>query len=122
MNAPTVVGFFNGLLSMLDVGLSDCYSGLGGRTVWNCDGFRRGWFNDFDDYNHGSIKYEPTGGTTATGAAVVDELVTLLLGGRVDNTVRADIAAEYDSFTDKKKAKLYCRVSIPDMGRGSSKN
>jgi len=122
MNAPTIVGFLNGLLSMLDVGLSDCYSGFGGRTVWNCAGFEKGWFSDFDDYNHGSIKYEPTGGSTATGAAVVDELVTLLLGGRVDDTVRATIAAEYDNFTDKGKAKLYAQKMMLGLPEFHSSN
>ncbi len=36
-NSPTIIGLLNGLMSMIDLGLGDCYGGFGLRTVCKFD-------------------------------------------------------------------------------------
>ena len=33
INSPTIIGLLNGLMSMIDVGLNECFGGFGMRTV-----------------------------------------------------------------------------------------
>jgi hypothetical protein len=33
INSPTIVGFLNGVMSMVDTGLSNCYGGFGYRAI-----------------------------------------------------------------------------------------
>ena len=51
LNAPSVVGFLNGLMSLVDTGLGNCFGGFGLRAVSKslrtncCDGYANAIFH-----------------------------------------------------------------------------
>jgi len=96
INAPTIVGFLNGIFSLIDFGLTRCYGGFGQKSVNNCGQYRPGdnSFKDPEIYSHGSLRYA----TPATSTSdIVDELAILLTGGRISANVRTSLLAAYDS-------------------------
>lgn len=122
LNTATIIGLQNGLMSMIDVGLNDCYGGLGLRSVCkflhlnndlqlggeyikltfcpftqtnlaNCGKFRDTYSPEV--YSNGALAFNPTDQSTAS--AVVDELALLLTGGRLSTNSRAAIEAAYSS-------------------------
>lgn len=90
INAPTVVGILNGIMSMIDVGLSDCFGGFGMKTVNNCNGYKN---YDTEKYSRGTLSYNPISDDTST---IVDELVMLLTAGRLTQSSRLVLEAAYD--------------------------
>jgi len=93
LNTPTIIGLQNGLMSMIDVGLNNCYGGLGMRTVWNCRQFQDNYSPEV--YSNGELSFNPTYDNTA--ADVVNELAFLLTGGRLSTNSRTAIETAYDS-------------------------
>ena len=85
---PTFVGFLNGIISMVDLGLTQCYGGFGELTMLWC-----GWYQDQVNYNsslysEGQLTYTPSSLDTQ---AIVDELALLLTSGRLSSTYRKSL-------------------------------
>lgn len=114
--APWVVGFFNGLSSLIHYGLTNCHAGFGSTityakqivggvfppmSVWqNCNGIGDSTYSPpkvgaIDGTStDGELEFLPTRPSNST--AVVDELDILLTAGRLSATSRAVIEAEYE--------------------------
>jgi len=79
--APIMIDLFNGLHSLIDYGLTNCYSGFGNNyRLSGCSNGRA------EDYSDGNLTYFDTAAVrhAATPAAdIVDELGLILTGGRV---------------------------------------
>ena len=98
MNAPTIVGFLNGVFSLIDIGTSSCFSGFGGRTVYWCNGYQHHY--DQKTFSHGRLGFTASNPTDA--ADVIDELATILTGGRLSSISRATFASEYSTMLGSK--------------------
>jgi len=100
MYAPTIIGFLNGIYSLIDFGLTRCYGGFGHLSVNNCGHYNPGHnaYKDPEIYSHGSLRYSAT--ATSPGD-IVDELAILLTGGRISANIRASLLTAYASEVDK---------------------
>lgn len=102
MTGPKLVSLLNGLFSLVDIGLSDCFGGFGVKTVWWCDGFMYGQMNPYD-WNRAFIRYEAT---STNALDVVDELNLLLTGGRLNNEAKTMIVNAYEEAAPGEKLKV----------------
>jgi uncharacterized protein (DUF1501 family) len=94
LTTPSIVGFINGVFSLVDLGLTNCYGGFGETTTWWCDGYND---NNYDEkYSRGYLGYTPNGSTTNE---VADELAMLLTGGRLNAGSRQLISGSGDLKT-----------------------
>ncbi len=90
MNSPAVIGLLNGIFSLIDIGMSSCFGGLGDTTTVIC--------NDLDkdkdplEHSHGIITYSPT---SFDVTEIIDELALLLTAGRLNKQSRALITSAY---------------------------
>ncbi len=96
LNAPTIVGFLNGIFSLIDIGTTSCYSGFGGRTAYHCPSFQNRY--DPETYSHGWLSFSASNPNDASD--VIDELATILTGGRLSIASRSHFASEYSSMLD----------------------
>ena len=83
---------------MVDLGLTECYSGFGVRTVWWCKGFEGSYDLSTDKYTRGKLTYSSL--TPNDAANVVDELTLLLTGGRLNSASRNLIISAYNNAGD----------------------
>ncbi len=83
LTSPTIVGFVNGMFSLVDLGLTNCYGGFGERTTWWCEGYNKDSYQE--KYSRGFLGYSPVG---VTPSDVTDELALLLTGGRLSSASR----------------------------------
>lgn len=93
LNTPKIIGFLNGIISLVDLGLTGCFGGFGDNSVWECDAYNEEWF-DKDDYSRGFLQYSPTSGNTED---IIDELALLLTAGKLNQDSRAAIKNAYDN-------------------------
>lgn len=109
-SGPYIVGLMNGLYSLIKYGL----------TYW-WDGFFIGRGGNprrtppFYDWSVGRLGFEPSG---TTGTEVVDELSTLLTGGRLSSESRQIIAGVYDNQANKYSALAMAQqlvISAPEF-------
>jgi hypothetical protein len=84
---PPLIGLINGLSSLIDNGLSSCFSGFGYGTSCNNP-------TVIANTTAATSRYVPVVGSSA---AIVADLDLLLTGGRLNTTLKAFIAAEYDN-------------------------
>ena len=82
--APYIIGYLNGMASLINNGLNYCDHGFGG--------WRGNWHGCADDSaaaaaSEGKLEFKPT--DPANPAKAVDELLLLLTGGRTSNEARA---------------------------------
>ncbi len=98
LNAPTIVGWLNGVFSLIDIGTSNCYSGFGGRTVYWCPGYQNHYSQE--TYSHGRLSFTASNSNDASD--VIDELATILTGGRLSSASRSSFASEYSSMLGSK--------------------
>jgi hypothetical protein len=97
---PTIVGFVNGIISLVDLGLTECYGGFGHRTVWECP-----WYQDHVNWNssiysEGLLTYNPS--NSLDTQAMVDELALLLTSGRLSTSSRKTVLDAIVNATDRK--------------------
>jgi hypothetical protein len=97
---PTLVGFMNGIISLVDIGLTECYGGFGWFTVWYCP-----WYEDQVNWNSsiysdGVLTYNPS--NTSDAQAIVDELALLLTSGRLSTSSRKTVFDAIVNATDRK--------------------
>ena len=113
MTTPNIIGFLNGMSSLIRFGLTDCDSGFGtdrndydfviGKTVPGKRGYRRcgqpaypslGWLGGLDkSSSEGVLSYAPEPGTSPS--QIIAELDVLLTAGRLDPSTREVIEREY---------------------------
>mmetsp|Transcript_34397 Transcript_34397/g.94802 ORF Transcript_34397/g.94802 Transcript_34397/m.94802 type:complete len:1606 (+) Transcript_34397:291-5108(+) len=86
--APYLLGFFNGMLSLIKNGLSSCEGGFGTSDGIGCRS------NRAHEASQGDLAFAPAVPTAA--ASVVDELALLLTAGRLDPHVRGVIVGAYN--------------------------
>jgi hypothetical protein len=122
LDSPKIIGFLNGLFSLVDIGMSNCYGGFGDRVTWWCPGK---WNNKVILYcffirleylhnpllcatslkgyttnspenmkSRGFLTYAPT--SSANAADVVDELALILTGGRLNQETRTMLINAYN--------------------------
>ncbi len=94
LTTPSIVGFINGVFSLVDLGLTSCYGGFGERTTWWCDGYNNNYYEG--KYSRGYLGYTPNG---STPNEVADELAMLLTGGRLNAGSRQLISGTEDLTT-----------------------
>lgn len=90
---PNLVGFLNGITSLIDNGLTSCDSGFG---VSNNYGGRTCVATGPHATSDGSLAYVPA--EEATTSDIIDELNLLLTAGRLNQHTREMLAREYDSI------------------------
>ena len=97
LSGPKIIGLLNGIISMVDLGLTECFGGFAQRNLWNCDRLAPNQYYDTDDdrYTMGKLTFTPSNPNDAT--IVVDELSLLLTGGRLNSESRSIIASAYQS-------------------------
>ena len=76
------------MISLIDLGLNECFSGFGEYTTWWCDGLES--YYSGDEYNFGKLEYTPSNNNVVN---IVDELSLLLTAGRLGSTSK-DIIVE----------------------------
>jgi len=86
--APLVVNFLNGMSSLIEYGLTQCFSGFGARYS-GCNNAA----NAIDN-SDGSLAYVPR---SREPSEVVDELAMLLTRGQISSKTRAVVEAAYQS-------------------------
>jgi hypothetical protein len=96
LTGPKMIAFLNGIISLVDVGLNDCYSGFGEDFGHWCDDLLV--FYDPDEYSFGQLKYLPTNPNNA--ANIVNELSLLLTGGRLSSQSKQIIRQAFQSEGD----------------------
>ena len=82
---PTLVGFVNGIISLVELGLTQCYGGFGEQTVWWCPGYENQNYYTTPVYSEGLLTYNPS---STDPQGIVDELALLLTSGRLTSTYR----------------------------------
>jgi hypothetical protein len=87
--SPTFVGFLNGIISLVDLGLTECYGGFGERTLWWCPWYEDPSHNASSIFSQGVLTYKPSNSSNAQ--SIVDELALLLTSGRLSTTSRKTI-------------------------------
>jgi hypothetical protein len=114
--APWIVGFFNGVSSLIRFGLTSCHSGFGSTISWQravvgggfppqsidkgCnrvmnDLFEPPYLGALDaSSSDGELTFRPA--DPANASSVVDELSLLLTAGRLSSKSRGVIEAEYE--------------------------
>ena len=95
MSTPNIIGLLNGLISMVSLGLTECYSGFGDRTANRCEHFESIYDLSNGQYTRGKLSFTPS--DSSSGASVVDELAMLLTGGRLNSSTRDVIINAYDN-------------------------
>jgi hypothetical protein len=97
LNGPTSVNMVNTMISLLKYGLTDEYGGFGRHQV---DKF--GWATTItaigQSTNHGMNQYNASKIGLSTASQIVDDLSTLLTGGRLSGSQR-DLLIEAYNFT-----------------------
>ena len=88
LTGPKLINLVNGMISLIDLGLNQCFSGFGEATVWWCEGLESYYSND--DYDFGKLEYSPTNTNVVN---IVDELSLLLTAGRLGSASK-DIIVE----------------------------
>lgn len=97
INTPTVISWLNGILSLVEYGLTDCDRGFGRRPALtrNCNRIRWGT-QDPATVWAGSLRWSATdAGAATTPDGVIDAMALVLTGGRLSAHSRAVIAAGY---------------------------
>ena len=89
-----MISFLNGIISLVDLGLTECYGGFGETGASECSLLEDYYDNSGDDYSHGKLKYQPSNPNNA--GSVVDELSLLLTAGRLNSESRSLIVDAFE--------------------------
>lgn len=100
LSGPNVINLMNGIISLTDLGLTECFGGFAQRYLWRCGGLAPDSYYDTDDdtYTMGKLTFSPSNPNNA--ADVVDELSLLLTAGRLNEASRSVIANAYANAGD----------------------
>jgi len=99
MLLPYTVGLVNGMISLVNFGLSKCYGGFGGNGRTKCS-----FISGAGDFSQsvGHLSYTPDSDRSVD--AIVDDLATLLTSGRMNNYHRNIVKEAYMEMQDKHDA------------------
>lgn len=86
MAGPTVTSLLNGFISLVDLGLTECYSGFGDFTIKRCKKLESSVDTSNGKYTRGNLQFLPS--STSDASIVVDELSLLLTAGRLNSASR----------------------------------
>ena len=92
--APNLVGYLNGVNSLVEYGMTNCFRGFGSSMAVPkraCGG----WASTYNTAD-GALAWTPSTGTDNDAAAVVDELALLLTDGRLSASSHATLVAAYN--------------------------
>ena len=101
LTTPFLIGYLNGMNSLIDYGLTNCDSGFGSVSVraslglygGACSlGARRAW----PEHSDGLLQFKPT--NPSNPDKVVAELALVMTGGRLSARTEATLTAAYGSF------------------------
>lgn len=96
LTAPYITGFLNGMLSLINYGLTNCDNGLGSEV----DDPRKNCNRIIEEYDEawwsqdGNLTFEPTSGNVEE---IVNELDVLLTAGRLNGNGHAIMEAAYEN-------------------------
>ena len=97
---PTLVGFVNGIISLVELGLTQCYGGLGELTLWWCPCYEnQGLYCNTppSNYSSGILTYTPS---SSNPQSIVDELALLLTSGRLSSSYRKTLLDTITNASD----------------------
>jgi hypothetical protein len=103
LDSSKVVGLLNGLFSLVDIGMSDCFGGIGDKNTIQCDGYLTTSPEEMD--STGFLTFNPTNPSTSSGEEVVDEIALLLTGGRLNSNTKTVLCEAYDQENESKGQK-----------------
>lgn len=95
MNGPKLTSFVNGLFSLVDLGLNNCFGGFGDRIMGSCNRLLNGQYNSLD-YSRGYLTYAPL--NSANSSVVIDDLTLLLTAGRMSSTNKMILQDAYENL------------------------
>eukprot|EP00051_Salpingoeca_urceolata_P032686 m.16891 g.16891 ORF g.16891 m.16891 type:complete len:2374 (-) comp5352_c0_seq1:24-7145(-) len=117
VQSPLVMNYLNGMVSLVDKGLSSCDDGFG--TLCETKNAAAGY--------EGALSWKPSAGAAGNAAAVIDELSLLLTQDRLTQHSRAVIADAYDktmletnSSTEALKKAQKLMLSVPEFHASSA--
>jgi len=93
LTAPYIVGFINGLISLVNWGFSDCYDGF---FLVNGNSCGNSGLANYDKYMAGNLTYRPTSTLTST-EDIIEEMDLLLTGGRLNEKGYDIMISTYDN-------------------------
>jgi hypothetical protein len=92
LDSPKIIGFLNGLFALIDIGMTNCYGGLGDLNTYYCDGYKYWELSRMN--TRGYLTFSPTDFLNST--QIVDEISLLLTGGRLNSITKAVITEAYN--------------------------
>ena len=97
LSGPKIIGLMNGIISLVDLGLTECFGGFAQRNLWNCDRLQpNDYYNTDDDrFSMGKLNFVPS--NPYDSVSVVNELSLLLTDGRLNQDSRSVVANAYAS-------------------------
>lgn len=116
LDSPKIVGMMNGLYSLVDIGLSNCFGGFGDRNTWWCSNYLN--YTPEQMRSRGFLSFTPKNSTE--GKAVVNELSLLLTGSRLNSASKATLVNAYNEelqYGEERALKLVQKliVSTPEF-------
>ena len=84
LTGPNKINAFNGLVTIVGLGLQSCYGGMGFMAIYpdNCH-LLESYYAPTDERQYGKLSYSPSNPNDA--GSVIDELSLLLTGGRLSS-------------------------------------
>ncbi len=122
LDSPKTIGFLNGMYSMIDIGLSNCFGGFGDRNTWNCDLYTR--FSKERMRSRGYFRFVPANSTNAQ--EVINELSLLLTGGRLNSVSKNYLVNAFNqelqatNNNEKKALRVVQKLFLATPGRSTS--
>ncbi len=93
LDAPKILGFLNGLYSLIDLGMTGCFGGFGDLNTYICD-----WYLTFSPEfvgSRGYLTFTPSGDSPTT-EEIVDEMALLLTAGNLNSGSKSLIINAYN--------------------------
>uniref|UniRef100_A0A7S1BVX8 Uncharacterized protein n=1 Tax=Corethron hystrix TaxID=216773 RepID=A0A7S1BVX8_9STRA len=88
LTTPTIISFLNGMISLIDIGLHECFGGFGRTIDWWCDYNEKEWFEE-DSQSSGHLNFSPSDPNDAS--IIVNELSLLLTNDRLNDDSKTKI-------------------------------
>jgi len=104
-----VVSALNGLFSLTKYGLLSCMHGFGVKPKDGCSRLKEGDFSR----SSGKVSYEPA--RNSDTAAIIEELSTLLTAGRLSDTNKEEIIAQYKAREKEEGKEAALRLALQLM-------
>jgi hypothetical protein len=107
LDSAKVVGLLNGLFSLIDIGMSNCFGGLGDTNSWYCEGYLTNTPEEM--YSTGHLTFDLA--NSSSGEDVVNEIALLLTGGRLNSYTKTVVINAYDQELKVKGKKAALKLA-----------